>query len=979
MPPTSTPEPIPTPDSDAVFDRLIPELLQEWGVPGAAVAVARDGRLVLAKGYGIANIESEEPVEPDSLFRIASISKPITAVAALQLVEEGLLGLDERVFQILDEFEPPNGASIDPRLDEITIRQLLQHSGGWDRDKSYDPMFIAGRIETELGVPKPVTCPDVIRFMLGQPLDFDPGARYTYSNFGYCLLGRVIEEKTGRPYEEYVRERVINPLGISRMRIGGTMNEDRAESEVTYYDYPGQELAYSVMPGTPEMVPWPYGGFYLEDSVGGWIASAIDLVRFATSVDGSRPPRILEPATVEEMVSRPEPPLWADSDYYYGMGWLVRPVNDDANWWHGGSLPGTTSLLVRTHHGFTWAALFNSRPEEWGLFSDEVDDLMWRGFGEVSHWPTQDLFPEYGYAVPAPEDAQSVAMAIPDASLSLSVETELAGYWSSGEGGAAVTLKLMDTELPWSEGVHTISIVCRQDGVIVERCGEELRVTLPAGGGSATSSTMLRAPMGGVSYEFDFGGIEPVTTQFHVPERILGVERDVWECFSDEPDRLDPDTAETPIGEQGYYGDCAGWGIWAGQKWDHDVPVRVWATGLESYIAVLREALRELSPLLNLDFTWVDSEEDATLKAYMGLPASQAVMSGFAAVCAEARGCGSPITVTREGVVRHARLGVWLNRDEWWTEAGLLDSHIRYTTVHEALHALVPMLHREDPGSIMNIHNTLPLGTLSRMDEALLRLHQSHLAQPGMTSEDIEPLIVFREELLDSPPAPEPDGYELMRSAFAALQEADSARFRVRGAWSGSNCEATFGWADLEIADFSEGFAKITRFKDGDTHFFVIGPGDGGGDVEFWSERDGQWEEVGADDVDSDTNWRLDFSIPHAMLASALFFSDADDIVVSRGTDGLIILSAALDDAFIVLPWSGGETLEVEMTLAEDTLKILEYDFKWTFDVPPESPCTSYTTMAVDGEYRVGVQIPDAILGASVNIAASRDAFDADP
>ncbi len=368
-------------------------------MPGAAIAIVRDGRLVLARGYGLANVENEEPVEPDSLFRIASISKPITAAATLQLVEEGLLDLDDRVFQILDEFEPPEGASIDPRLDEITVRHLLQHSGSWDRDQSYDPMWIPGSIERELGVPKPVTCRDVIRFMLGQPLDFAPGSRYAYSNFGYCLLGRVLEEKTGRSYEEYVSERVLEPLGITRMKIGGTLPGNRAEGEVTYYGYPDQKLAYSVMPGTHEWVPWPDGGFYLQgmDSAGGWIASAIDLVRFATSVDGSRPPSALKPTTVQEMVSRPAPPLWEDSAYFYGMGWLVRPITDDANWWHNGSLPGTFSLLVRTDHGFAWAALFNSRPEEWGLFIDEADDLLWQGYREVSHWPSHDLFPEYGY------------------------------------------------------------------------------------------------------------------------------------------------------------------------------------------------------------------------------------------------------------------------------------------------------------------------------------------------------------------------------------------------------------------------------------------------------------------------------------------------------------------------------------------------------------------------------------------------------
>ena len=82
----------------------------------------------------------------------------------------------------------------------------------------------------------------------------------------------------------------------------------------------------------------------------------------------------------------------------------------------------------------------------------------------------------------------------------------------------------------------------------------------------------------------------------------------------------------------------------------------------------------------------------------------------------------------------------------------------------------------------------------------------------------------------------------------------------------------------------------------------------------------------------------------------------------------MISLSTMLDDAFIVLPWSGGETLEVDLTLEEGTLKILEYDLRWTFDVPSENPCTSYTTTAKDGEYGIAVEIPDAILEGSANL-----------
>ena len=172
------------------FDEAMAALLEKWDIPGGAVAIAKDGRLVFAKGYGLADVESEEPVLPDSLFRIASISKPVTAAAILSLVEDGLLDLDERAFDILDRFKAPDGEVPEPRINEVTVRQLLHHSGGWDRDAGYDPMFIPKHVAAQVETQQPVVCADVIRFMLGEPLDFDPGTRYAYSNFGYWPTGQ---------------------------------------------------------------------------------------------------------------------------------------------------------------------------------------------------------------------------------------------------------------------------------------------------------------------------------------------------------------------------------------------------------------------------------------------------------------------------------------------------------------------------------------------------------------------------------------------------------------------------------------------------------------------------------------------------------------------------------------------------------------------------------------------------------------------
>ncbi|MCK4351245.1 MAG: beta-lactamase family protein, partial [Candidatus Krumholzibacteria bacterium] len=275
------------------FDRIITGIMGEYAIPGGSLAVVKDSRLVVARGYGYSDVDAGEPVQPESLFRICSITKPITAVTVMKLVEEGLLDLDSTAFPYLDHLSGPPGTTPDPRLATITIRQLLNHSGGWDREESFDPMFISVTAAQAMGETPLADAETVIRYMLGQPLDFDPGTRYAYSNFGYNVLGRIIEQVTSREYEEYVKECVLAPAGITRMQKGRTLLEDRTEGEVLYYHYPGAGLASSVFPELPGEVLWPYGGFHLEamDSHGAWIGSAIDLVRFATAVDlhASRP------------------------------------------------------------------------------------------------------------------------------------------------------------------------------------------------------------------------------------------------------------------------------------------------------------------------------------------------------------------------------------------------------------------------------------------------------------------------------------------------------------------------------------------------------------------------------------------------------------------------------------------------------------------------------------------------------------------
>jgi CubicO group peptidase (beta-lactamase class C family) len=378
------------------YDQVIPDFMRKYAIPGAAVAVMHDGRLTYARGFGYADVENKTPVQPDALFRIASVSKPITSAAIMTLVQEGRLHLDDRVAPLIADLEPAAGATVDPRWEQITIRQLLNHTGGWDRSKpngGFDPMDRPLIAAAAVNAPSPGSAGTIIRYMKGMPLDFNPGEKWAYSNFGYAILGRVIERLSGMPYEEYVRTRVLQPVGANRTRLGRSRMSGALAGEVKYY-WPGMgvnaPLVPSVFPGEG-LVPLNYGGFYLEamDSHGGWVSSTVDLLRFLGGVDGRADrPDILEPEVIAQMTGNPAS---CGGACYYASGWWVRPVQGDANWWHTGTLPGTTSILVRTHDNFSWAALLNTRSLTANLES-ELDAALAQAFAGVTSFPAHDLF-----------------------------------------------------------------------------------------------------------------------------------------------------------------------------------------------------------------------------------------------------------------------------------------------------------------------------------------------------------------------------------------------------------------------------------------------------------------------------------------------------------------------------------------------------------------------------------------------------------
>ena len=408
VPPTATPNAPPAiPISGAEvpgmksYDQVIPDFLRKHAVPGGAVAVVRDGRLVYARGFGYADAESKAVVQPDALFRIASVSKTFTSAAVMKLVEEGKLKLDDRVAPFVAHLAPAPGATVDPRWAQITIRHLLNHTGGWDRTKpdgGFDPIDRPGVAAAAMSAPAPASPETLIRYMKGLPLDFAPGERFAYSNFGYIVLGRVIERASGMPYAAYVRARVLEPAGASRTQQGRSLMRDALADEVRYY-WPGVGVngppVASVFPAEGT-VPFNYGGFHLEvsDASGAWVSSTIDLLRFLTAVDGrASRPDILSAGAIAEMTGS-GPTVCAGGGCYYGFGWFVRPIQGDAAWWHGGTLPGTTSMLVRTHHNYAWVGLINTRSLTANLEA-ELDAALAAAFNGVTSFPAHDLFASF--------------------------------------------------------------------------------------------------------------------------------------------------------------------------------------------------------------------------------------------------------------------------------------------------------------------------------------------------------------------------------------------------------------------------------------------------------------------------------------------------------------------------------------------------------------------------------------------------------
>src|SRR5271169_3492499 len=261
---------VPAPEQDgngsrAAMFRIARAFMVKYEVPGLSISITRSGKFVYEHQFGMAVREQAQQLLPNSLFRIASVTKPITSVTIFTLIEKGKLNLNDKVFGPSGVLDDKYGKQpYKQYVTDITVDHLLTHTcGGWPND-STDPMFRFDSWDQA----------KLISWTLEKlPLTYPPGQHWAYSNFGCCVLGRVIEKVGGQPYKDYVQQVVLTPCGITDMQIAGNTLKQRAPNEAMYYGQFG-ENSYNM-------------NVTRMDSHGGWIASPADLGRFCAHVGRS--------------------------------------------------------------------------------------------------------------------------------------------------------------------------------------------------------------------------------------------------------------------------------------------------------------------------------------------------------------------------------------------------------------------------------------------------------------------------------------------------------------------------------------------------------------------------------------------------------------------------------------------------------------------------------------------------------------------
>ncbi len=366
------------------FDHIIEKFMKKWEIKGASFALMKEDRLIYSKGYGYADEEMGIPMDVMHVFRIASVSKLITAVAIMKLQEEGKLSLSDLVFGpegILNDSVYSNIR--DPRTRKITVENLLRHQGGFSIAYG-DPMFCPLDIANKMNVTPPADLNTIIQFVLSRRLSYTPGESTAYSNIGYGILSKVIERISQQDYETYIRRQILMPAGCFDMHLGKNLYEDKLPNEVKYYEVENAGQIPSC-DGSGKLVARSNGGNNIEElyGAGGWVASPTELLRFLAAIDGNPViPDILEDSSIEYMTQNISNAL--------PIGWME--TNSRGDWIRTGTLAGTSALMKKQNDGYAWVFLTNTSSWKGAHFPPYINSTIKKAMASVQEWPERDLF-----------------------------------------------------------------------------------------------------------------------------------------------------------------------------------------------------------------------------------------------------------------------------------------------------------------------------------------------------------------------------------------------------------------------------------------------------------------------------------------------------------------------------------------------------------------------------------------------------------
>ena len=314
--------------------------MKERSISAGSLAIRYKNQLVYQQGYGWSDKKNRFPVKPDALFRIASLTKPVTAAAVQKLIKQGKISLNTKVISYL-QLTPASGKTSDPLSRQITVKHLIYHKSGWE-GKTYDPTWDAFKIARKLRLPKVPDATSVARYALDSPFHFKPGTKYAYANINYLLLGLVIEKASGKDYFSFLQDQIFKPNGISRFFKARTLKKYQQAKEVYYRDSKQKSWSEFDLTGRKQL-PLAYGGFKLERILtwGGLVTSASAYAQFM--------------------------------EHYSKYG---APNKRGELWSHTGKLPGASTIAVWNRDGMKVTAFFNQSKDSSGLEYKTINGVL---------------------------------------------------------------------------------------------------------------------------------------------------------------------------------------------------------------------------------------------------------------------------------------------------------------------------------------------------------------------------------------------------------------------------------------------------------------------------------------------------------------------------------------------------------------------------------------------------------------------------